>query len=167
MGDGKRIEMGAVRIGATDPFRESLIGFAPLLTGTCAVLYVASRRLGVEILSPPVISELPARVTQYLSARDAGVWIYLIFAISNAMLPSGSDRRPWGSLLLYAGVIALLFYFVGGVTRVPEEMVGLGLALVRYLSWAFGLTLVVDLLVMLMLLLVEGVIWISLGRRLG
>lgn len=163
---GKRIEMGAVRIGSTDPFRESLIGLAPLVTGSTLVLYLAECQLGVEVLSSQVMANLPVSIGRYLSAPDAWVWVYLIFAVSNAMLPSESDRRPWWALLLYTLVIGLAFYFVGGIHQIPDPVLGLGLASVQYLSWAFGMTIAVDLLVVALLLVVEAMIWLFLGRRL-
>ena len=163
---GKRIEMGAVRIGSTDPFRESLIGVAPLVAGSALVLYLAHYRLGVEVLYSQVLTDLPARIGWYLAAPDAWIWVYLIFAVSNAMLPSESDRRPWGAVLLYMLVTVLFFYFVGGIRRIPEPVIGLGLASVQYLSWAFGLTIAVDLFVVVILLVVEVLIWLLLGRRL-
>lgn len=166
MDGGKRIEMGAVRIGSTDPFRESLIGVAPLVTGSALILYLAECRLGVEVLSSQVIVNLPVSIGRYLSAPDVWIWVYLIFAVSNAMLPSESDRRPWWTLLLYTLVMALVFYFVGGIRQIPEPVLGLGLTSVQYLSWAFGLTIAVDLLVVLLLLAVEALIWLLLGRRL-
>lgn len=165
-GGGKRIEMGAVRIGSVDPFRESLIGVAPLMTGSVLVLYLAGRQLGVDVLSSLTIAEVPAHLARYLGAPDAWVWVYLIFSISNAMLPSESDRRPWGSLFLYFSVVALVFYFVVGVREIPEPVIGLGLTSMRYLSWALGLTVAVDLIVMLVLLCAEALIWVLLGRRL-
>jgi len=166
MDGGKRIEMGAVRIGSTDPFRESLIGLAPLVIGSALVLYLAECRLGVEVLSSQAMVDLPAGIGRYLNAPDAWVWVYLIFAISNAMLPSESDRRPWWALLLYTMVIALVFYFVGGIRQIPESVIGAGLGSVQYLSWAFGLTIAVDLLVVGLLLVIEALIWLLSGRRL-
>jgi len=164
--DGKRIEMGAVQIAKTDPFRESLVGVAPLVTGSGLILCIARYRLGLEVLSAGGMADVPGWVHQCLTAPDAWIWLYLIFAVSNAMLPSESDRRPWGPLLLYGAVVALLFYFVGGIRRVPDPVVGLGAAAVRYLTWAFGLTAVVDLVVLAMLLAIEVLVWLLLGRRL-
>jgi hypothetical protein len=165
--DGKRIELGAVRIARSDPFRESIVGVAPLVTGSALVLYLARNRLGLQVFSAQVVADLPTQIRQCLSAPDAWIWLYLIFAISNAMLPSQSDRRPWGSLLLYGVAVAALFYFVGGVRQVPDSVVGMGLTTVRYLSWAFALTIAVDVAVIALLLIIEALVWLVLGRRMA
>jgi len=161
----KQVQFGAVQIERTDPIREGLVGLAPLVSGTALVLYLAQRFLGVEVLGPIELSSLPARIGEYLRAPDAWLWIYLIFAISNAMLPSQSDRKPWGTLLLYAAVLLLIFYFVGGVRNVPEPLLGFGSLLVSYLTWAFGLTIAVNLLVLLLIFLFEGLMALLFHRR--
>ena len=134
------------------------------MSGTALILLLARHQLGVDVLSS--VAELPAQMIDYLKAPDAWVWVYLIFAISNAMLPSQSDRRPWRAVALYMLAVALLFYFVVGVREIPEALIGLGLASIQQVSWALGLTVAVDLIVMLFLLVIEALIWALLGRRL-
>ena len=161
----KQVQFGAVRIANTDPVRESLIGLAPLLCGTALILYLAQRYLGIEVLGPIQASTLPEQITSYLRAPDAALWIYLIFAISNAMLPSQSDRKRWGTLGIYAAALVLIFYFVGGIREVPDPVMGAGVRVVSYLTWAFGLTVIVDLFVLVLIFLFEGLVALILRRR--
>ncbi|MBC7261734.1 MAG: hypothetical protein H5T63_06940, partial [Chloroflexi bacterium] len=84
---GGNIRLGAVKIRKTDPFRESWIGLAPLISGSIAILVLARWQFGVGVL--PILR--PEAVVQTLASSlrrpDALVWLYLIFSISNAMLP--------------------------------------------------------------------------------
>jgi len=161
----RRFNYGAVRIGAADPFRYSLIGLAPLVSGSAAVLLCARFGLGIPPLAVPASwSSLIA----YLRAPDAPIWLYLIFAISNAMLPSASDRQSWGPVALFLGFVAALLS-VGAIS------LGLGESLrdwsrgiiyaVALLANAFSLTVAVDLLFALLLLALENAFGLLLGRR--
>ncbi|MGH2537925.1 MAG: hypothetical protein ACRDHL_11065, partial [Candidatus Promineifilaceae bacterium] len=115
---------GAVQLGYVEyykskglgPLRESLIGSAPLITGTLVVLFISFRVFDVNALASAFatgsVDALTVGLTELLATADFLVWLYLIFAISNAMMPSSSDRRAWPlfALLLAAaaGVVYLL-----------------------------------------------------------
>lgn len=161
----RRFNYGAVRISAADPFRYSLIGLAPLLTGSAAVLLCARFGLGIPpLVAPQSWSSLVA----YLRAPDAPIWLYLIFAFSNAMLPSASDRQSWGPVSLFLGLVAVLLGLgatsLGLGDSLREWSRGLIYA-VALLANAFSLTVAVDLLFALLLLALENVLGLLLGRR--
>ncbi len=158
----RQIHYGSIQIGPADPVRHSLIGLAPLVTGSMAVLLCA--RFGLRIAplsSPSSLDELLA----YFRGPDAFLWLYLIFAISNAMLPSKSDRQTWGPVLLYCGAIAILLLVTGVPSQISQGVARGILSGVSYLAYAFTLTVAVDLLFALVLLILESVISHLLGRR--
>jgi len=110
------LRLGYVETQKTDFVREALIGAAPLAAGTAVVLL-----LGLSVLR---IGEAGQQLAQgsWMSAGAlalaavrrpyAGVWLNLAFAVSNAMLPSPSDRRAWpwvGLTLLAASALAIYF----------------------------------------------------------
>jgi len=144
------LELGSVRIARTDVVRESLIGLAPLVGGSAAVLLIAGLFLQVPIGAPQALIEEPAIAAQYLQSAlrqpNALLWLYLVFAISNAMLPSASDRQPWQPLAIYLGVLtATVLAMHGGLPTVPPGLVTVLTRAVSLLALAFGLTLLVDL----------------------
>lgn len=105
--------LGSVQVSRTDPVRASLIGLAPLVAGCAAILSIA--RWGFQLDDPGYYlaghwSEVLAIA---LKQPGFGLWLYLTFAVSNAMLPSGSDRHEW--LPAFAFVAALLggLYLLG------------------------------------------------------
>jgi hypothetical protein len=153
---GGRLEMGSVQVSQTDPIRNSLIGLAPLVGGGLAIFLIGRWALGIETLARTLQSGDGAHVAAELWAAihvpDFWLWLYLIFAISNAMLPSASDRRSWPPVLIFLGVLGALLYLSGRVHSLPPQLVGLLTDALSYLNLAFTLTLAVDVAFALMVL---------------
>jgi hypothetical protein len=145
---GNQMRMGSVTVARTDPFRASLIGVAPLISGSLAILIIGQLVLGLgglgEVLLNGEWEPFWASLLIYLQTPDFWLWLYLIFAISNAMLPSETDREPWRPVLLFMGLVALLFYLTGWVSQVPEVVAVASLTGLSYLAYAFSLTVAVD-----------------------
>ncbi len=160
-GRGGAVRFGAVTVAKSDPFRESWIGFAPLLTGTAVILLLARWQFGTE--APPAVRPETLRLllAPSLWAPDVLMRIYLIFAISNAMWPSESDRQPWGAVLLFLGLIAGVLYVSGLPPYLPLELKRWVTTAVTYLCLAFGLAAAVDIPFALLLFTLE-----RLGERL-
>lgn len=162
---GGNVRLGAVKIRKADPFRESWIGLAPLISGSIAILILARWQFGIEAL--PLLR--PEAIVQTLASSlrrpDALLWLYLIFSISNAMLPSESDRQAWISVLLFLGLAALLLYLSGVTIRIPSMIRRSFWTGVSYLAFTFGLVLAVDLPIVLTLFLLEKLAEVALHRH--
>jgi hypothetical protein len=154
---GGSVRFGAVTVTKTDPFRESWIGLAPLLTGTAAILVLAHLQFGVESLPALRLDAVRQVLSNSLRAPDALIWLYLIFAISNAMWPSESDRQPWRPVFLFLALIAATLFLSGMVPQVLAELERWVLTAVTYLTFAFALAVIVDMPVALSLFVVEKV----------
>jgi hypothetical protein len=152
------VALGSVMIEQVDVVRASLIGVAPLLFGCGAILLIGQRVFGVSELGSvllagegPAISEALGRLFQ---TPDAALWMYLIFAISNAMLPSASDRETWPPVILFVvGVFVLVLITDQGV--ILQAMADSVSAGVTWLTAAFIITLAINLPVMLLIALLE------------
>jgi hypothetical protein len=156
---GGRLEMGSVRVAQVDPIRNSFIGLAPLLGGSLAVFLIGRWALDIEALVWVFRSGDGTRITAELWAAlhlpDFWLWLYVIFAVSNAMLPSTSDRRSWPPVLIFLGGLAVLLYFTGWGPSLSPEIADLLSDALSYLNLAFALTLAVDLVFALLILIVE------------
>lgn len=134
---------GSVQIAQVDPLRESLIGLAPLVTGVAVIVAIVSRSLGVApsvaMWRTPV-----AAAGGLVSAPDSGVWVYLLAAIGNTMLPSASDRRAWLALAI-AAVLAACLLLLLGRGEFPSMVVDWMWRVGGTLAGALGLTLLIDL----------------------
>ncbi len=141
------IRLGFVEIDQTDPLREALIGLAPLVAGSLIVLLLAPPGLPTLQDSRPLsdqVANLLSSLPKAFSAPDFWLLLYLIFSVSNGMLPSESDRQAWRPVLIWLAIVAVLLYASGLVTSVPDN-VDLGIAsAVRWIVRAFVLSVLVD-----------------------
>ena len=67
---GRQIRFGSVQVGRADPFRESLIGLAPLLAGTGLVLLLARFGLRLQPDARLPVADWPGRLLGSLRAAD-------------------------------------------------------------------------------------------------
>jgi hypothetical protein len=151
----KRVSLGSIRVGKVDPVRASLIGLAPLLGGSAVILLIGHFVLGVGELTEAVIAEgvdgILVGVNHLVHVADFGLWLYLIFAVSNAMLPSVSDMVTVRPVLIFLGIVAALVLVVAGIPAVPDEVVKVVNGAAGFLASAFGLTLAADAVFMLII----------------
>ena len=160
---------GTIRLGyveyyrhrSLDPIRETVIGVAPLLAGTAAILLIGHYIFNVNTLVLALESRQIAQLRQVAAALaetpDLFLWIYLVFAISNAMMPSPSDRRAWPAFLLLILVAGGLLYLGLGDALLPG-LLGPATRVFGYLGLAFSIAIGVDLLFLLLLFLLELII---------
>jgi hypothetical protein len=144
------------------PVRESIIGGAPLLVGTAVILLIGYRIFGVTDLALAIqsgkIDILSSALGTVYQTNDYLIWLYLLFAISNAMIPSQSDRRPWRAFLLTMLGIGLLLYLLGVFNLIMNELIEPTTVVFGYLGLALSMAIGVDLLFMAIIAAVEGII---------
>ena len=166
---GNQMRMGSVRVARTDPFRSSLIGVAPLISGCLAILIIGQLILGFGDLGGGLLNreweQVGESLLTHLQSPDFWLWLYLIFAISNAMLPSETDREPWKPVLLFMGLAAFLFYLTGWVRQVPEVVTTASLTALSYLAYAFSLTVLVDAIFIAVISVLEALVSRLTGKR--
>jgi hypothetical protein len=162
---GGTVRLGSIKVGKSDPLRESWIGVAPFIGGTVAILLLANWQFGVELQPALSLEFILHTMAASLQAPDALFWLYLLFSISNAMLPSESDRQPWLSALIFLGAVAAIVYISGVSVQIPVQVKAWVLTGATYLAFAFGLVLAVDIPVVFLLMIIEKLGGILLGRR--
>jgi hypothetical protein len=167
-GDGVT-RLGSVSLARTDPLRGSLIGLAPLLTGSLLVLVIGYSVFGLSapggLANGLSAGEMPSALMGYFSVPNFWLWVYLIFSISNAMLPSESDRQAWVSLVLYGCVAMVVLYGFGLLQEVSSQLYGLLKAGLNHLTLAFLLTIVVDAAVIAIMVILERAVMIVRGKK--
>jgi len=153
------LRLGFVETTKVDFVREALIGIAPLLAGSTVVVLIGYSRLAIGALGEAIATGDVALTVQKfiesLHSADAFIWLYLLFAVSNSMMPSASDRRAWlpvTIMLVLAGIG--LYYF--GVVPLLAQSLGEPLAAgVRAIASAFSITVGVNLLMIPIVWLIE------------
>jgi hypothetical protein len=160
-GRSNTVALGSVEIASTGPLRASLIGLAPLIAGSATILLISGQVFGLRPFPVRSGTQLWQMVQTAYNAPDFWLWVYLVFAISNAMLPSSADRHAWGTALLFLTLVVAAVYF-GGV--LDQLSAGRALSLtasvwmreaVAQLTLAFGVTVAVDLVVAAVLFVIE------------
>ncbi len=156
---GQRIQLGFVPVERTDAVRASLIGLAPLLTGSAAILLIGYAVLGLNAgeaaLAAGSWAGLIGIVRAALGTSDAWLWAYLIFTISNTMLPSRADRQSWPPVLLFLLLGGVLVGVTGLGQRVVESAAGPLAVALRWLALMCTLAAAVDLPFVLLIALAE------------
>jgi hypothetical protein len=164
-----QLQMGAVQVQVNDPFRHSLIGLAPLIFGSVAVLIIGQGRLHLTELGVAIntgdIEIIWNVMVGILTTPDIWLWLYLIFAISNAMLPSASDRESWWSVLIYLGIALFLAIGLGLNPTISPELQDFGLAIISGLLYAYLITIFVDIFFIVAIFLIETFFAWILGRQ--
>ena len=156
---GQRIQLGVVPVEKVDAVRASLIGLAPLLTGSSAILLIGYRILGLDTLGLALAANdwgnLAAGLLRALKAADAWLWAYVIFTVSNTMLPSRADRQAWVPLFLFLLLLAGLVWVTGFGPALVEGLVEPVATALRWLTAMCALTIAIDLPFILLIVLVE------------
>jgi hypothetical protein len=165
-GRSRRVSLGSIQVRSVDPLRASLIGVAPLLGGSAVILVIGNMVLGVSELASAMsghgLEGVLAGLEQLVHVADFGLWLYLIFAISNAMLPSESDMDTVRPVFIFLGIATLIVLVVVGVPAIPRQVVEGVNAVAGYLASAFGLTLATDLVFMVIIGLLT---WLTIHIR--
>ncbi len=119
-----------------------------MLGGTAVILIIGNWVLDVDELAGAMagggMEAVLAGLEQVAQVPDFWLWLYLIFSVSNAMLPSASDMDAIRPVLIFLGIVATVALIVAGVPAIPEDVVIGANAVAGYLASAFGLTLAVD-----------------------
>jgi hypothetical protein len=157
----QHVSLGSIEVANVDPLRGSLIGLAPLLAGSAVILLIGNRVLGVNELAVAFTTSgvrgVLAGLGQVARVPSFSLWLYLVFAVSNAMLPSESDLHFVRPVLLFLAIAAVKVLVVTGLPAIPESLSLLASRGLGYLASAFGLTLVVDLVFVLIFWLLLAV----------
>ncbi len=163
-GDGS-IQLGYVeyyKSKTLDPIRESIIGGAPMIVGTFVILLIGLRIFDVTNLAAAVqtgeVDQVSRALSIFFDTSFVLLWIYLIFAISNGMLPSASDRRAWPAFIVAMIILAGFVYLLGLQREVADGLAGPAATVFGYLGIAFSVAIGVDIFFMLILASLEAIV---------
>lgn len=165
---GKEIILGSVEIQKTNAFADSLVGLAPFIGGTLVLLAIGYLAFDMEAMIRAWESREWRRILslagEMLQVPDSWLWLYLVVAISNAMMPSPSDRKSWRLVLMYLGLVVGILLILGWLPVLPSTWIEFVVTGVRSLTYAFAMTLAIDLAFALMVAVSE-LILMAISRR--
>jgi len=145
---GRRVQLGFVPVEKTDVVRASLIGLAPLLTASGVILLIGylvfdAGGMGAALAAGDW-ANLAAGLHGALKAPDAWLWAYVIFAMSNTMLPSRADRQAWTPVLLFLLLIGVLIWVTGLWPAIVQGLAEPLATALRWLGTMCALTIAID-----------------------
>ena len=161
----RQVSLGSVNIERTDPLRESLVGVAPFVVGLTAIWLIAGWGFGVWPNSGATLAQMAQRVRDYASDWTTWLDLYLIFAVSTAMIPSESDRAPWGPVVTLFGLGIAILFLLGWTPRVPPDWVTLARQLLDALTFALGIAVIVNSAIAVALWILERTVERLSGKR--
>jgi hypothetical protein len=165
------IELGSVTVSRSDVFRESLVGLAPFLSGTAVLVFVGTRVFDVQALgqagAAAGIGGLVSALPGIWQVPDFWLWAYIIFVVSNAMMPSPSDRQPWLLAGIYLAVALGGVYLLAGLPVLPAALARWAAGVLQVLTLSFLFTLVLDLAAAAAMWIAEALLLALQGRRSG
>ncbi len=165
---GRELVLGSVQVRGVGPLRHSLVGIAPLLFGSLAVLIIGRflhfDALGGEMLRGDLTAVLDI-LSGSIATPDFWLWLYLLFAIANAMMPSASDRVYWLPVVLFFAAIIAIGVAMGLITTVPATVQTIGANFLAFMASALGIAVVVDVFFVAFIFVLEAALNATTNRR--
>jgi len=161
----RQVSLGSVNIARTDPIRESIVGVAPFVVGLTAIWLIVGWGFGVWPNSGFSLAQTMQRVRDYMYDWTTWLDLYLIFAVSTAMIPSESDREPWGPVITIFGLGVAILFLLGWTPRVPQDFVTLARQLLDALTFALGTAVIINGLIAVILWVLERTVERLSGKR--
>lgn len=150
---GKHFSLGSVTVEKSDPLRESLIGIAPFVFGILAVW--ALMGWGFNLWLPRDVMEVWNVISAKLGDPLTWAGLYFVFAVSTSMIPSESDREPWGVIIaLFVGIGALAL-ILGWTPNITPDLIELAQKILYTLIFVFSVIVVVNGALMILIFILE------------
>ncbi len=143
------LRLNFVQIQEAMWFQAAIIGAAPLFAGLSLIWLISNHILNLEnvlqALTTADITVIGPALQEVGSTPDFYLWLYLMFAISNAMLPTPADREGWPLVLLLFACIVVFLVVIGVGEVLLETFTGPVAHGVELLTTAFVTVLMVEI----------------------
>jgi len=157
-----RLQMGYVETAQTDIIRDSLIGIAPLITGSLFIAYAGLNRLGLDTLlnvfANGQIDLFWKGLILLPQVNDFFLWFCLAFTVSSTMMPSESDRHAWLPLGLWTAGLLALGIFAGAGTWMLKNIAPLLNDFLGSVATLFGLSAALHVILLLPTMLLHRIV---------
>ncbi len=158
--DNGTLRYDFVSIKPTDPIRASIIGGAPFIIAGFLVYTISTSILDLHSLPAAIgtqdTSQISSAVQDLLNTPNFWFWLYLLFVISNGMIPTKEDRQGWRLILAVIGGFTLILILIGSHQVVTETLNGPVRESLELVTTSLAIILGLDVLVILFLRIVEN-----------
>ncbi len=165
----QKIQLGAVQVRGAGRLSMALIGLAPFLVGTLALIFLGgwwqTPTAGMADWRAWLSPRGWERVGAFFAQGDWPWRFYALWVVANSMMPSAADREPVRPILIGVVLIAGVAYFVGLIPAIPPGVYQALIDLLDLLAAAFLLAVVGNVGVALLIGLFEYLLGLLLGTR--
>ncbi|WP_119072573.1 hypothetical protein [Aggregatilinea lenta] len=156
------LRLDFVQIQKAGWFASALIGAIPFITGTALIWLISNQILNLErffdSLSSGDLTVIGPALQQVGSTPDFYLWLYVLFAITNAMLPTPADRKGWPLLIGLFAVCLGFLVLIGVGPRLYETFTGPVAHGLNLLTAAFSTVLVLEVLAIVVIGMGEQIV---------
>lgn len=167
--DDGTLRLNFVTVQKAHSFQKAIIGASPLVMGLALVWVISNYILNLEevlaALGQADLALLGAALRELGSTPDFYLWLYLTFAISNAMLPTPADREGWPLALTAFGAILAFLVVIGVGEVLLETFTGPVAHGVELLTTAFLTVLAVEIPAVIAIAFFEEIMERLTGRK--
>jgi len=153
-------ENGTLRLDFVQPknagrVKTAIIGAVPLIVGLAIIAYISTSILDLDAfltaLQSGDITVIGPAARDLASTADFYLWLYLMFALTNAMLPTPEERSGWWIVLALFGGVLTFLVIIGVGDVLIETFTGPVAHGVSILTTAFGTILAVEVVAILII----------------
>lgn len=165
---GGNLVLGSVQVKNVDPVRHSLVGAAPIIFGSIAIIIIG-RFLHFDLMGDWLfrgdLTHTLDILSESITMPDFWLWLYLLFAITNAMMPSESDRAYWVPVLGFLGVVVIGALGLGIINSIPDALQTRSADFVQFMASALGIAVIVDVIFAMVIFALEATLNIATNRK--
>jgi hypothetical protein len=160
--DDGTLRLNFVQIKQAHWMKAAVIGAAPLFTGLGIVWVISNHILNLDnvlsALATANITVIGPALRALVSKPDFYLWLYLMFTVSNAMLPTPADREGWPLVMAAFAVVIGFLVVIGTGAVLLKTFTGPVAHGVERLAAAFATVLAVEIPGMLVIGLAEEIL---------
>ncbi len=167
--DNGTLRLNFITLQRARPLERAIIGAAPLGVGLTLVWVISTQILNLEEVLSALLQHdanlLSSALRELGSTPDFYLWLYLMFAIGNAMLPTPADREGWPLVLGVFGAILVFLVLIGVGEVLLQTFTGPVAHGVELLATAFLMVLLVQVPAMIVIAFLETIAGRITGRH--
>lgn len=162
-------EIGELRLNfvklspKASPVKVAIISIAPLIVGLASIAFIAYNILDAStaliIMRGGDLHSVMVGVRHILDAPDFWLWAYILFAISNTMMPNPNALRGWRWIAGGIGIVVVGLFLLGvGNEVIGTALIGPVARGLQALSGIFGIVILANIVAVAILGTIEAII---------
>lgn len=150
-----------VSIKPTDPVRASIIGGVPFIIAAFLVYTISTSIIDLHSIVAAFSANNSKAVTtsfqDLVNTPNFWFWLYLLFVISNGMIPTKEDRQGWWLILAVIGGLTLILIIIGSDQVITETLAGPVRENLQLVNTSLVIILGLDIFAIIVLRTVENI----------